>query len=129
MISGQKRAPVHQRIRFLNRNGKQVLFLDLSNCAARVVEDAVRAVPDIVSTLPLGSALVLTAFTGASFDTDSVMALKETAVFDKPYVRKSALVGTSSLPKYVYDGMKNFSRREWGIFQSRTEALEWLIEE
>lgn len=129
MISGQKRAPIHERIRFLNRNGKQVLFLDLSNCTARVVEDAVRAVPDIVSTLPLGSVLVLTDFTGAAFDKDTFMALKETAVFDKPYVKKSALVGTSSLPKYVYEGMKNFSRREWSVFQSRTDAMEWLIEE
>lgn len=129
MTSGPKRAAVHERLRFLNRNGKQILFADLSNCSARTVEEVIRKIPDIVATLPLGSALVLGDFTGASFDEDAVMALKETAVFDKPYVKKSALVGTASLPKYVYDGMKSFARREWGVFHSRAEAFEWLIRE
>ena len=129
MVSGPKRAPVHERIRFLTRNDKQILLSDLSHCEARVVEEVVRKIPEIVATFPLGSALVLTDFTGASFDHDSVMALKEAAVFNKPYVKKSALVGTESLPRYVYDGMTNFARREWGLFHSRTEALAWLVKE
>lgn len=129
MISSPKRAPVHERIRFLHRDGKQILFVDLSNCNARAVEDIVRKIPDILASLPLGSALVLTDFTGASFDEDAVMALKETAVFNKPYVMKSALMGTATLPKHVYDGMKHFARREFGVFQSRAEALTWLLEE
>ena len=128
MISGHKRAPAHERIRFLHRDGKQILFADLSNCSARTVEEVVRKIPDIVASVPLASALVLTDFTGASFDEDAVMALKETAVFNKPYIKKSALVGTDGLPKHVYDGMKNFARREWGVFESRTEGLDWLIE-
>jgi hypothetical protein len=129
MIFGHKRAPVHERLRFLNRDGKQILFVDLCDCSARGVEEVVRKIPDLVATLPLGSALVLTDFTGASFDQDAVMALKEAAVFDKPYIKKSALVGTASLPRHVYDGMKNFARREWGVFQSRTEAFDWLTKD
>ncbi|HZQ19635.1 MAG TPA: hypothetical protein VFA90_13020 [Terriglobales bacterium] len=129
MTSSPKRAPVHERLRFLNRDGKQILFVDLSNCSARIVEEVVREIPDILSTLSLGSALVLTDFTGASFDDDAVMALKETAVFNKPYVKKSALVAVAGMPKSVHDGMKNFARREWGVFQSRTEAIAWLLED
>jgi hypothetical protein len=126
MITGQKRVPVHERIRFLNRNGKDVLLIDLSNGSARVVEEVMQKVPDIVATHAPGSALVLTDLTGAAFDENAVMSLKEAAVFNKPYIRKSALVGTESLPKHVYEGMKSFARREWGVFQSRTEALVWL---
>ena len=53
--------------------------------------------------------------------------MKETAVFDKPYVKKSALIGTESLPREFYESMKSFSRRELPIFSSRKEALKWLV--
>jgi hypothetical protein len=38
--------------------------------------------------------------------------LKETAVFDKPFVRKSALIGTEDLPASFYDELKSYSRRD-----------------
>jgi len=50
-------------------------------------------------------------------------------VFDKPFVKKSALIGTETLPKEFYEQMKIFSRRELPIFKTREEALAWLVEE
>ncbi len=47
---------------------------------------------------PPGSVLVLTDFTGAAFDRGALLAMKKTAVFDKPFVKKSALIGTEDLP-------------------------------
>jgi hypothetical protein len=44
-----------------------------------------RAVPAYVIVNPLGSVLVLTDFTGTVFDRDAVRAVKETAVFDRPF--------------------------------------------
>lgn len=129
MISGQPRSPMHERIQPLSRNGRQILFVDLSNCGPRLIEEVMRKLPDVLTTQAPGSAFILTDFTGASFDADAIMAMKEAAVFNKPYVKRSALVGTQSLPKHVYDGMKNFALREWGIFQSRTDAIAWLVEE
>ena len=38
--------------------------------------------------------------------------MKETAVFDKPYVKKSALIGTEDLPASFNDELKSFSRRD-----------------
>jgi len=52
--------------------------------------------------------------------------MKETAVFDKPFVKKSALIGTETLPQEFYEQMKSFARRELPIFKTREEALEWL---
>jgi hypothetical protein len=75
---------------------------------------------------PRGSVLVLTDFTGAAFDRDALWAMKETAVFDKPFIKKSALIGTETLPKDFYEDMTRFSRRELLIFKTREEALDWL---
>jgi len=117
---------VQDRIRFINHGGKKILLVDFSNCPADEVEEIARAVPDYVTVNPYGSVLVLTDFTGATFDRDALLAMKETAVFDKPYVKKSALIGTEDLPASFYDELKNFSRRDLLIFKTREEALDWL---
>jgi hypothetical protein len=115
------------RIRFFDHEGHRILLVDLSNCTAQEVEEITRKVPDFVTTQPLRSVLILTDFAGASFNRDALLAMKETAVFDKPYVKKSALIGTGSLPREFYEDMKTFSRRELPIFSSREEALRWLV--
>ena len=117
---------MQDRIRFINHGGKKILMVDFSNCPANEVEEIARAVPDHVTVNPHGSVLVLTDFTGAAFDRDALRAMKETAVFDKPYVKKSALIGTESLPRDFYEDMTRFSRRELPIFKTREEALDWL---
>ena len=117
---------MEKRFRFIDHQGKEILLVDLSNCPANEVEEIARAVPDYRSVRPRGSVLVLTDFTGAAFDRDAVRAVKETAVFDKPFVKKSALIGTEDLPVSFYDELKNLSRRELLIFKTREEALAWL---
>jgi len=117
---------MQERIRFIDHQGKRVLLVDFSNCSANEVEEIARAVPDHVTVNPHSSVLVLTDFTGAAFDRDALRAMKETAVFDKPFVRKSALIGTEDLPASFYDELKSFSRRELLTFKTREEALAWL---
>ncbi len=118
---------MHERIRFFAHQGKQILLVDLSNCTASEIEQTTRKVPDYVTTQRRGSVLILTDFAGASFDRDALFAMKETAVFDKPFVKKSALIGTESLPHEFYEAMKTFSRRELPTFETRDEALTWLV--
>ena len=120
---------VGERIRFFQHEGKQILLVDLSNCLAAEVEEITRRVPDYVTAQARNSVLILTDFAGTSFDKDSLLAMKETAVFDKPFVRKSALVGIQSLPREFLEEMKSFSRRELPVFSSREEALRWLVED
>ncbi len=118
---------MHDRIRFINHQDKRILFVDFSNCPAKDVEKIARTAPDYITVEPRNSVLVLTDFTGATFDRDAVMAIEEAAVFDKPFVRKSALIGTENFPWDFYEQLKNFSRRELPIFKTREEALAWLV--
>jgi hypothetical protein len=129
MKNERSRSAIDERIRFFEHEGKRILLVDMSHCKAREIEAITRKVPDYVTAQTLGSVLILTDFKGAIFDKDAEMAMKETAVFDKPFVKKSALVGTESLPRHFYEDMKSFSRRDWAIFTSRTEALTWLTRE
>lgn len=116
-----------ERIGFITHQGKQILVVDLSNCPAREAEKIVRAVPDHVMAQPLGSVLILADFTRASLDAEARRATKESAVFNKPYVKKSAWVGAESLAEDFYAEIRAFSRREFPSFRTRAEALAWLV--
>jgi hypothetical protein len=117
------------RLRFMTHQGKEIILVDLSNCATTEVEKIFRAVPDLVTACPRGSVLILSDFTGASFDQEAIRVMKETAVFDKPYVKKSAWVGADSLPKAFFDDLQKFSQREFTIFKTHQRALAWLVKD
>ena len=70
-----------------------------------------------ITVQPRGSVLVLD-FTGAAIDRDALRAMKKTAVFDKPFGEKSALIGTENSPE-CYDELKSLSRRDLQIFKTR----------
>jgi hypothetical protein len=120
---------MNERIRFISHQKKQVLLADFSNCSAIEVGMIARAVPEYVTAQPRGSVLLLADFTGASFDHEALRAMKESAVFDKPYIKKSAWVGAENLPHVFEKNLKAFSRREFPTFKSRQEALTWLVED
>jgi len=117
------------RIRFFTHQSKQILLVDLSKCSAAEVEKTLRALPDIVTARPLGSILALSDFTGASFDAEGIRVLKETAAFDKPFVRRSAFVGTENFPEGLSENLSNFSRRQFPAFKTRDQALAWLAKD
>ena len=120
---------MEDRIRFIEHQGRQILLVDLSHCSAGEVEKISRLVPSYVTSEPRGSVLLLADFTGAEFDRSAIDRLKQGAVFDRPYLRRSAWVGIESLPKVFYEHIKSFSRRELPTFKTREEAMEWLVQE
>jgi len=117
------------RIRSIAHQGKSILLVDLSNCSTAEVKKISELVPKFVSNYPKGSVLLLADFTGAHFDRETLTIMKETAVFDRPHLKKSAWVGTESLPKVFYENIKTFSQRELPTFKTREEALDYLAKE
>jgi len=118
---------MEDRIRFVEHRGKQILLADLSHCTAREVEKIALLVPSYVTSEPRGSVLLLADFTGAEFDRIAIERLKESAVFDRPHLKRSAWVGVEKLPKVFFEHIKNFSQRELPAFKTREEAMEWLV--
>jgi hypothetical protein len=117
---------MHERIRLINHLGKKILLVDLSNCPVNQVEEVVRKVPDYITVQPLRSVLVLTDFTDATFDRGAIRAIKETAVVDKPFVKKAALLGIEGMSASFYEELKSLSRRDMTIVKTRDAALGWL---
>jgi hypothetical protein len=118
-----------ERTRFITHGGKKILELDLTRCSASEVEKVVRSLPDHVTAEPLASVRMLVDFTGASFDDEALRTMKETAIFNKAYVKRTAWIGTETLPESHREEVSNFSRREFPVFKDRAAALDWLAKD
>jgi hypothetical protein len=123
----QERPRMDKRIGFFSHKGKEILLVDLSNCKPSQVEQIARKVPDHVTAQPPNSVLLLADFTGATFDRNAIWTMKESAVFDKPHIKKTAWIGAESFPEEFKKELTSFARREFPIFDSREEALAWLV--
>jgi hypothetical protein len=118
---------MEDRIRFIEHKAKQILLVDVSHCTPAEVAKTVLLVPSYVTSEPRGSVLLLADFTGAEFDRIAIDRLKESAVFDRPHLKRSAWVGIENLPKVFYEHIKNFSQRDLPAFKTREEAMNWLV--
>jgi hypothetical protein len=118
---------MEDRIRFVEHQGKQILLVDLSHCTSSEVAKMALLVPTYVTTEPRGSVLLLADFTGAEFDRIAIDRVKESAVFDRPHLKRSAWVGIKNLPKVFYEHIKNFSQRDLPAFETREQAMDWLV--
>jgi len=118
---------MEDRIRLITHQGKAILLIDASHCSAAEVLKISRLVPRYVMPEPRGSVLLLADFTAAEFDREAITSMKESTVFDRPHVKKSAWVGTENLPRIFYEHIKNFSQRELPTFKTREEAMDWLV--
>jgi hypothetical protein len=115
------------RVHFITHQGEQILLVDLTNRSAEEVIELLTETQRIVTAQPRNSVLTLGDFSGAQFNRAAVIRMKEVAVLDRPYVKRSALVGTQSLPKVYFEALQTFSQREFHRFATREEAMEWLV--
>lgn len=116
-------------VQFISYQGKRILLVDVARCTTDETERVIRSVPDFVKLQPLGSVLLLVDFAGASFNCETIRAMHEYAVWDKPYIKKSAWIGSESLPDSFRDGLSGYSGREFAVLNTRTGALEWLTKD
>ena len=127
-LSPARRDDMIERIRSIREQGKEIVMVDLSNCRPSEVETVARNFPAYVTKRNRGSVLVLVDFSGASVDKETVRTMKESAVFDKPYINRSAWIGAQNFPREFHKEITTFSRREMPIFNSRQEAVDWLVQ-
>ena len=117
------------RVRFVTHQGRQILFIDMTNCVSEEVMVIASEVQRIVTAQPRNPVPTLSDLTGGEFRRDAITRRKEVAVFDRPYVKRAAIVGAESLPNVFYEALKTFSRREFPRFKTREEAMNWLVRE
>jgi hypothetical protein len=115
------------RLNFIDHKGKQILVADFTNCTPDEVIAVTDEIRTVVTAEPENSVLIMAEFEGAQFTKDAVTSLKEVTTYDRPYVKRAAWVHTGGLPTVFYKAIKTFSQREFPTFETREEALEFLV--
>jgi hypothetical protein len=116
-----------ERLKFIKHKGHAIFVIDFSHCRGKEMLFLLEQIRAIVARHAPGSVLTLADFTGAEIDKKVATRAKEVLVLDRPYVKRSAWVGTESLPHVFYENFKSFSQRDLPTFKSREEAMDWLV--
>ena len=117
------------RLRFIKHKGHAIFLIDFSHCEGKELLLLLDQIKASIERHAHGSVLTLADFTGATIDKKVATRIKEVLVLDRPYVKRSAWVGTESLPHVFYENFKSFSQRDFPAFKTREEAMDWLVKE
>jgi hypothetical protein len=116
------------RIHFVEHKGKQILLLDFSHASAQQMQLLLEFVRITVAKHARESLVTLADFTGAEIDHAVAMKIKEVLTLDRPFVKKTAWIGTEHIPHAFLENFHNFSQRDLPTFKTREEAMDWLVE-
>jgi len=116
------------RIHFIEHKGKKILLLDFSHATAHQMQLLLEHVRITVAQHAHESILTLADYEGAEVDHAVATKIKEVLTLDRPFVKKTAWIGTDKVPHAFLDSFHNFSRRDIVTFKTREEALDWLAE-
>ncbi len=117
------------RIHFIEHKGKQILLCDFSHATAQQMLLLLGHVRVTVAQHARESVVTLGDYTGAEIDRTVATKIKEVLTLDRPFVRKTAWVGTENIPHAVMEGFHTFSQRKIATFKTREEAMDWLVKE
>jgi len=117
------------RLSFVEHRDKKILLIDFSNLTKQQMLRLLELVRTTIAQEPPNSVLTLADFSGAQVDKAVATRIKEVLALDRPYVRRSAWVGTETLPKVFYQNFKSFSQRDFPVFATREEAMDWLTQD
>jgi len=117
------------RISFITHQGQDIMLIDFRNCSPKEMLLLLDEVQHTVAVHPRNSLLTLGDMTGTHMDRAAATRMKEVLVLDRPYVRRAAWVGTDLVPKVYLDNFKSFSQRRFAYFETREQAMDWLVKE
>ena len=126
MTSGEL---LDDRLHFVKHKGHAILVLNFTHCNAKQVLLLLDMIRATVARHEPRSLLILADFAGAEINKEVARRAQEVLVLDRPYVKRSAWVGTESLPNVFYEHFKSFSQRELPTFKTREDAMDWLVAE
>jgi hypothetical protein len=111
---------------------KNIFCLDLSGLQLKdkaEFREHVAAAKQKISGCAPKSQLVITNITNTGFDTETSAVVGDYAIHNTPFVKASAIVGSSGMQKVIITTIKAVTGRDFFLADSMEEAQEWLIQQ
>jgi hypothetical protein len=118
------------RISFLQYKGKSILLEDFSSLRpGPEFMSTLKTAQAIIASQPPVSVLAVLDATGASYNTETLGALKNFVQANTPYLRCSAVVGVTGLLNVALTTLSRVAGRSVNLFPTRQAAMDFLIKQ
>lgn len=118
---------LENRAQKMNYKGKDLIFMDYSNLNIDQVLDLSKISAQVIRKEPLNSVLLLVDVTDARFNSKIIDELKSLSKDNKPFVKKTAIVGVNNFKKILFNAIVSFAKRDLKLFNNLEESKDWLI--
>ncbi len=111
---------------FIVHRGVRIYQIDIEGMPSDAVISLVDQVAREIRAEPPGSVRTLTHVKGAIVSTAMVDRLRWLADGNRPHVKAAAIAGLSTPQRVVFNVVKALTHRDFELFATREEALDWL---
>ena len=109
---------------------RNVVFVDYTQLTAeRLIAEVDRVHEEGRAQLSGKQTRVLVDITGTMLSREAVQALKDSTKSDRSMVEKTAIVGVTGVKKILADAIARFSGTNTKYFDTKEEALAWLLKD
>ena len=107
--------------------GKEIFFIDISNCNAMEILKRMKAVEQEIVKYPENSLYVLTNSTKIQYNSITSSTLKEFSDNYTKYIKCSAMVDEDGIHEQELNAVSKIEKQSMKPFTNINDALEWLI--
>ena len=116
------------RIKWIKYKDQDILFTDWTNLADdKAFVDAVNETSQFVIDMQKYGLLELIDVTNSHKTTTVLLVMKKMALLTRRFNKKKAVIGISAFQRMLLDAVNNFASEKIHPFETKEQALEWLI--
>jgi hypothetical protein len=122
---------MEQRIEEFTLDGKNFLYLDMSEFKenSEYIE-FVEVAKKCIAKYAECSVFTITNIRDVKFDTETKKIVAEWMEYNKPYVKRGAVIGFDGIKRIVVNAIfKMGGRKNMIFFPNREQAIEWLLKQ
>ncbi len=113
----------------IEANGCKILRVNLTGIGAGRREEYLPILSELkrwISSQPPNSLLTLTIVTDYKLSEESITDIKDLLKHDRPYVKRSAIIGVDRLARIALNTFNQLLHRDIMLFDNEPDAIAWL---
>lgn len=116
-----------EKVQVIPHKGKEIIFIDISQITSEDIYPILEEAARLIRSGEQKSKLIMTDVTQAKYSKETSELMKDFTSKNTPYVKASAVVGAEGVQLILLQTLVFITRRELKTFNSREEAMDWLI--
>ena len=112
--------------KFITHNDTKILILDFSKAKPEESITLIQKVKGEIRKHPKNSLSIITDVSDMRVNKEITQAMKDFTAHNKPYVKKSCVVGITGIKKVLYSAVIKFSNRDIQLCTNKEEAKQYL---